>query len=203
MRRQTIAVDIDDVLANSTEALRREVNRRLGVNLRPEHYLVPSDHYWNYYESVWSTHGIDGQITMDDLDPQMKADQSHIVPHKNAQEVLLRLAAKYRLIIITGRSSEWREATEAWLEWHFPGVFSDLLFGEGKEGIARKSKGDLCIESGADFLIDDNVEHATSAKNSGVEVIVFGNYGWQHGMPAHMTHCKDWKAVLEYFDERG
>ena len=52
MDKPIIAVDIDDVLADSTDALRRVINERLGVNLTPEDYLIKED-YWDHYEEVW------------------------------------------------------------------------------------------------------------------------------------------------------
>lgn len=201
MKKPIIAVDIDDVLANSTESLRQEVNKRLGVELSPEDYLTPGD-YNAYYENVWRAHGLEGRLTMDELDPQMKADQSHVLPHLHAADVLEQLKSKYEFIIVTGRSSNWREATERWLDKYFSDIFSKVLFGDGYEGLRHKSKGELCAENGAAWLIDDNVEHARSARDKGVKVILFGQYGWHHKAPAEMTRCKDWAAVLEYFDER-
>ena len=202
MTKEIIAIDIDDVLANSTDSLRQEVNKRLGVNLLPEHYLTDGD-YMDYYEKVWERHGIDGRITMDELDPQMKADQSHIYPHSDATRVVNQLAKHYEMIIVTGRSSDWKLATEQWLADNFPGVFSKVLFGGGYEGLKRKSKGEMCVENNVTWLIDDNVEHAQSALDKGIKVILFGEYGWHHKAPKHITRCKDWQAVEEYFDARS
>jgi len=194
-----IAVDIDDVLANSTEALRIEVNTRLGVDLQPEAYQIKGD-YYNYYETVWRLNELAERITMDELDPQMKADQSHVLPHKGAAETLKKLGEQFELIIVTGRSSTWKDATERWLQQHFPDTFTKVLFGEGYQGIQRKSKGELCREHKVTWLIDDNVEHAQSAHDLGVNVVLFGEYGWQYHAPADFIRCADWKAVQEYFD---
>jgi hypothetical protein len=58
MLREKLAIDIDDVLANSTDALRLFVNLKRGVDLTEEHYKIEAE-YWGYYESVWAQHGID------------------------------------------------------------------------------------------------------------------------------------------------
>lgn len=202
MKKPIIAVDIDDVLAQSTDALRQVVNARLGVNLRPEHYEIAGD-YYHYYEKVWELNDLAERVTMDDLDPQMKADQSHILPHDKAAETLHALSSRYELIIVTGRSASWREATHRWLGQHFPGVFSEVLFGDGYEALQKKTKGDLCREYGVSWLIDDNVEHAQTAFEAGVQVVLFGNYGWQHHAPKDFIRCRDWATVLEYFDARN
>jgi glycerol uptake facilitator-like aquaporin len=53
---------------------------------------------------------------------------------------------------------------------------------------------------GASWLIDDNPEHCLSAIAHGIETVLFGEYGWHFNAPEHLTRCKDWRAVLEYFD---
>lgn len=57
MKRQIIAIDVDDVIADSTEVTRLVVNKNLGIDLQVEHYRVPGD-FNNYYEDVWRAHGL-------------------------------------------------------------------------------------------------------------------------------------------------
>ena len=98
--RPIIAIDVDDVLAASTESVRLQVNRQLGVELKPEHYQVPGE-YWEYYENVWAHHGL--KISLDELDSHMDQDQSHMAPHDGAPEALKKLAETYELVVITSR----------------------------------------------------------------------------------------------------
>src|SRR5665213_476181 len=156
MKRKVIAVDIDDVLGNSTEALRLEVNRQLGVNLLPEHYLVPDD-YTGYYQRVWQRHGLAERMSLEQLEPFMQTNQSHVPANDKAFQTLKKLSQSYEFIVITSRPSSWRPATQQWLSDNFPGLFDKLLFTEEGE---RKTKGQLCVEHSAACLIDDNVEHA-------------------------------------------
>ncbi len=202
MPREVIAIDIDDVLADSTEALRLEVNDKLKIDLSADHYKVPGD-YWNYYETIWKQHGLEGRISMENLDPKMAEDQSHIHPTLGSREALDKLSKDYDLIVVTGRSSDWEEATHDWLQDYFPGLFAKIIFGDGFEALQAKSKGQLCLENNASYLIDDNVEHALSAKEKGVEIILFGEYGWHHKAPPHFHRCRNWTQVLEFFDAKG
>jgi len=194
-----IAVDIDDVLADSTEALRVEVNKRLGVNLTPEHYQIPGE-YQDYYAKVWSTHGLAERISMKELEPQMEAEQSHLKLRPGAKEALQILATKYKILIITSRQESWRSATERWLHSNLGDVFSEVIFTTGKETTKHMSKGEICARYGVSWLIDDNVEHAQSALNEGIGVILYGEYGWHYKPPAGVIRCKDWAAVVEYLD---
>ena len=92
MTKKIIAVDIDDVIADSTEAYRLMINKRMSVNLKPEHYMVQGP-YWQYSEQVWSSNGLDvTKIPLEELEGQMISDQSHILPKDGAQKALAQLA---------------------------------------------------------------------------------------------------------------
>jgi 5'(3')-deoxyribonucleotidase len=199
MPKPIIAVDIDDVLAQGTESLRVEVNERLGVSLTTKHYSVPGE-YWGYYERVWEKNGLSGLISMEELNPRMVEDQSHIPPFKQAHEVLRKLAMRFQLVVVTARKAEWERATRYWLEVHFPHTFTNIYFAGRRT--EKQTKGDLCKELGAEWLIDDNVLHAQSALDCGTKVILFGNYGWHQKVNIHndIIRCKDWDEVNEYFD---
>lgn len=202
IKKPIIAVDIDDVLALSTDSLRQVVNAHLDVDLPPEAYDIPAD-YWGYYEVVWRANGLGDRVSLDVIDPQMKIDQSHVMPMPGAFAALYQMSQEYDLVVVTARSSTWAKATSLWLEKNFPGIFSQVLFAEGFEGIQKKSKGTLCTEIGASWLIDDNIEHAVSALEMGLGVIVFGKYGWHHaGIPDGVLACKDWAEVGAYFNAR-
>jgi len=199
MYKPVIAVDIDDVLADSTEHLRLQVNDRLGIDLQPHHYAVPGE-YWGYYEKVWEVNGVAHRITLEELDPIMVEDQSDVQPYAQAREVLQELAKCYRLIVVTARDVSWEPATKRWLQERFPNMFEGMHFAGHEKG--KLTKGQLCKRLGAEWLIDDNVNHAHTALDEGIRVILFGDYGWHQGAKVHddVVRCKDWPAVSEYFD---
>lgn len=198
MMKPIIAIDVDDVLAHSTESLRQVVNARTGANLQPEHFQVPGT-YWGYYKKVWETHGLADKVTMEELSPQMAADQSHVPMYKGADRALKTLAKRFELVVVTARNPEWEKASHVWLGKHFPGMFSKIIFGGGKYHDIAVTKGDLCAEIGAAYLIDDNVEHCISALSRGVTPILFGQYGWHIDVPDDMVRCRTWIDVERYF----
>jgi 5'(3')-deoxyribonucleotidase len=202
MNKPVIAIDVDDVLAKSTESLRLEVNRRLKTNLLPEHYEIPGP-YWGYYEKVWSQHGLAGKVSLEELDPRMRVDQSHMLPYDNAHAVLKKLAIRFDLIVITARQEAWRFATITWIELNYPGIFSEVYFAGRKDTETPVTKGQLCKQKGVSWLIDDNAEHCESALEEGIDVVLFGEYGWNRDVGEHITRCRDWLAVGEYFDTRS
>jgi 5'(3')-deoxyribonucleotidase len=198
MKRQIIAIDIDDVIADSTEVTRLVVNKNLGIDLQAEHYRVPGD-FNNYYEDVWRAHGLSDRINYNDHSAQMIVDQSHVTILPGAQFAISELTKKFDIVLITARDPRWQAATKAWVDNNFNGVFKGLYFAGNNDIKDVKSKGEQAVELGAAWLIDDNAGNCQTALDSGIEAILFGNYGWHHDAPDHITRCKDWPAVLEYF----
>lgn len=196
--RKVIAVDVDDVIADSTESLRLLVNRRTGKELTKDHYKIVGD-YWGYYERVWRDHSL--EVDFESLNEEMVYDQSHVPILAGAALALGELSKKYDLVIVTSRDPAWEKATCVWLEKNCPGIFKQVLFTRRKHADA-KTKGDLCLELNASWLIDDNPEHCESAREKGVGAILFGEYGWHHSAPADLSLCRDWPAVLEHFYEQ-
>ncbi len=198
MTKSIIAIDIDDVIADSTESYRLEVNKALGVNLTSEDYKVPHNFYWGYYERVWEMHGLGGKVPVKQLDIAMAIDQSHMPLLPGASFAIGELSKQFELVVITARDINWERATLKWLKSHFGEAISSVHFAGHSRSGANKTKGQLCAELGARWLIDDNPEHCLTAIDAGLGAILFGERGWHHQAPAHLIRCKDWPAVLEY-----
>jgi FMN phosphatase YigB (HAD superfamily) len=198
-KKPIIAIDIDDVLAKGTESLRLLVNQRLGVNLTEEDYRIPKDMYWGYYEHIWEQHGIADKVDFAGLNKEMEIDQSHVPAFEESRGILTRLSKKYEFVIVTARDPAWARATVVWVNTNYPDVFSAVYFAGHKGG---KSKGEICVEIGADWLIDDSIPHAHTALEQGVRVILFGDYGWQMKQEIHpdIIRCLNWHEVGRTLD---
>lgn len=204
MSKKIIAIDLDDVVADSTEALRLEANKLPGVNLTREHYQIEGE-YWAYYEAVWAANKVDHLVSFDKLQSDMAASQSHVGLIKGAKEALQKLSKKYRIILVTSREVNWIEATNRWVEDNLGSLVERVVFVHHKNSDGR-TKGDACNEIGAEWLIDDNIQHCESALEKGVKVLLFGNYGWNRRaifLDNLNPRTKNWSEVLEYFDGRG
>lgn len=199
--KQTIAIDIDDVIAGTNEAMRLWGNRISGVELKPEQYNVPSNDYWGYYERIWAEHGVEDRLDFDVFETELIQDQSQVPLLASASLVIEELQKRFHIILVTSRNPVLEAGTRVWLKEHLTGDI-DLYFAKnGRMNIGR-SKGELCKELGAFLLIDDNVDHCQSAIDNGVEAIIFGEYGWQNAVVEGAVKCRDWPAVLEYFNGR-
>jgi len=198
--KRTIALDIDDVLVDMNETMRLWSNRVSGVELTPEQYQMPAE-YWGYYERVWETYGLKG-LSYDDFEADLIADQLHVPVLAGASFAIEELQKQFHVILITSRNTELERQTRAWVKAHLPGDI-DIYFAKNNRLKSGRSKGELCVELGAFMLIDDNVEHITSALNEGVEAILFGDYGWQPSIPNGAIRCSSWPAVLEVLNGRA
>lgn len=200
--RKTIAIDVDDVVAMTTEAVRVWANEQAGVDLQPQDYVLPTSSYWNYYEAVWEKNGIAGFNFGDFLD-SMDVDQSHIAPVPDAARVIADLKKEYNIVFITARRPAHKDSTRVWLDEHIDAKIPLYLSHNPFANEHAQSKGEICAELGIDVLIDDNVDNAQSAVQYGVDAVVFGEYGWNIDAPAGIVRCTTWLEIEEYFGSRS
>ncbi len=199
-RLRTIAVDIDDVLAISAQALVDYSNTRWGTRLTVEDY----DEDWG---KMW-------QVDLEE--ERRRSDEWHVSggivnksPKEEGLSVLQHLSSKYRLVIATSRRKIIQEDTRLWIEKHYKGIFSEIhysgIWDERLPNSHALTKAQLCREIGADYLIDDQVKHCLGAAEAGVEALLFGDYKWNRevDLPRGVIRVKDWPAVKEYFDARS
>ncbi|PLS80615.1 hypothetical protein CYG49_04610, partial [Candidatus Saccharibacteria bacterium] len=112
------------------------------------------------------------------------------------------LSRRFSIILVTARDPKWESATRLWLRDNFGPHCTNLHFAGRKHDGSSKTKGELCAEVGADYLLDDNLDHCHSAAKEGVATVLFGSYGWHENVPEEQIVCKDWTAVREFFDEQ-
>lgn len=199
--RPVIAIDIDEVLSSQLEAMRLFINEHYGYNHSSEDYLVEAD-YWGYWETLW---GVDEQEAL--------RRERHFInsgglqamkPVIGSLDSISKLKKRYELVIVTSRRNEYADITHKWLDSHFPSVFAHVKFTSLRGQQASLAKAKTSKEIGADYLIDDNLEHCIEAAKSGIKAILFGEYGWNRGreVPKEITKVKDWQEVLDYFERQ-
>lgn len=191
MSREVIAVDLDDVVVETAQNVIDYYNRVYGTSVVLEEYYDPQ------YEKVWSTPDVETAVKR--VNSYLETDEYFgLPPVEEATSTIRDLNEKYDLHIVTGRPDFVEEATLQWLERHFPDLYDTVVFTNFfSQGDKKRHKGDICTELGASYLIDDHLEHAFSAANSGVEVLLFGQYPWNRAdsLPAKIKRVKNWKEV--------
>jgi 5'(3')-deoxyribonucleotidase len=198
MKQQTIAVDMDDVLAHSAVGWVEHSNALWDMNLTPEDYLENWGEMWGVeYEEFIRRRD---QILSNEI-------VNSFTPNEQAKSVLLDLKQDYKLIITSARNFVIKEGTHQWLEKYFKDIFEEVhlagFYDSGRKDAHLMTKAELLQSVGADFLIDDQPKHCLAAAETGVDAILFGDYAWNRNigkLPDGVTRCKDWVEVGKYFD---
>jgi 5'(3')-deoxyribonucleotidase len=196
MSRETIAIDVDDVLAAHIEAFVAHSNVMYGTNLTPEQYS-------EVWSEIWGVdHNTVEQRALEFHHPEIVGNFGVI---KDAQEALEQLKVKRDLVIVTGRSKHIIDTTKDWLGKNFPGLFSDVHFVPIWEPDNKITKADICVDIGADYLVDDLIRHCNLAAQVGIKAVLFASHAWNQDEELHpdVTRVDNWQEVVEYFDEQG
>lgn len=196
-----IALDIDDVTADFTDAMRVWVNEVTGANLQPHHYAIEYE-FWGHYAKVWADHGIAELVDYDKFHEAMSLDQSKVSVVRGAKEAIAQLKQKYDVVFITSRAPILLDETRRWLDKHIDASIPIYLANNPKVQSTPQSKGELCVELDVQLLIDDNYTNCQDAIDYGVEALLFGSYGWNAQAPKSLKRCNNWDEVLEYIDGR-
>lgn len=201
MSRKTIAVDIDDVLSDTATGFTEFSNKYFGTDLKPSDWQEHWGEMWQVDHAevdrraaIYHTSGTAGKL-------------KHA---EEAKPVLMNLKDRYRIILITSRSNAIQEITRRWVKHHYGNIFDDIRFAEIYEGplnedMFHMTKADLFASNNVDFVVDDQLKHCLAAEKLGIEALLFGDFPWNQAteLPNGVTRCKDWPAVLEYFNARG
>jgi 5'(3')-deoxyribonucleotidase len=192
-----IAVDIDDVLSRSAQAVVAYSNEHWGHSLTADDFNERLAEMWQVEEKEaerrWTEYMASGNFGIHGV----VAD---------AKTVLESLRNRYQLIAVTSRRGELADITQEWLDSNYPGLVERVVhsgfYGKGNADAHQMTKADILTQMGARYLIDDQPKHCIGAAEVGIRAVLFGDYGWNRDimLPAGVVRCKDWAAVQEYFN---
>lgn len=193
-----IAVDVDDVISPFFQAFIDFHNKNYGTS------IVGGDvDYRGEYSNYWGGAlnklvGIPESEGMKRLFSYLSSDR-HIRGQEitdDAKNALLTLKDRFELEIVTARHYD--DATVEWLNSAVPDTFKGVHFIANRD----TTKADVCLSIGADYLIDDSVDHCNLAAEAGIKVLLFGSYGWNSHQELHegVTRVEDWHEVMKFFE---
>ncbi len=202
MKKQIIAVDLDDVLAAQNEAMREFANKHYGLTHTPQDYKIEAP-YWGFWDAVWGVDSQEARQRINEFHNSGALSLQRLIP--DSIESIERLKKKYELVIITSRHNKHTAETRYWLDKHFPKVFSNIHFVNVWSDDIKETKAMICKRIGANYLIDDNLEHCSLAAEEGITSLLFGEYGWNKSkkLPKGVVRAKNWAEVGSYFDDQA
>jgi 5'(3')-deoxyribonucleotidase len=193
MRKQTIAVDVDDVLAEHVNTMIDWSNKNLHLNLTPKDYGP-------HYHIMWNVSVEEAEMhTIAFHESGVYKDFAVI---DKAFDALQILKQSYDLVVVTARRKMVINESLEWINQFFPNIFRDVHFVPVWEPNSTVSKADICQNIGAAYLIDDLPRHCNVAAEAGISSLLFGQYSWNKDDAVNplVTRVKNWQAVLEYFN---
>jgi len=193
--KETIAVDIDDVLVPHVRDLLAWHNREYGTDMTPDLYRSRNPKDWGAETIKEAIQRVQKFFDTPDF---LEAE-----PIAEAAQALKKLNGRYDLVVVTARDTIIEKATRRWLDTHFPSLFKEIRF-TARLSIEKVggAKSTIALALNAKYLIDDALENALDASAAGIRVLLFGIYPWNEAdtLPDGVIRVKDWQEVLEYFD---
>jgi len=197
-KKPVLACDIDEVLAHFIPSLALFHNDQY-------HTSLTTDDFSSYeFHLIWGGTVEECNYKME-LFYESDFFLSHIRPVHTAFECLQQLSKDFELHVVTARQNKLKDVTTSWVDTHYPGMFSNIHFGnhystEGK----KRSKSEMCLEINAVALIDDSFAYAKDCANAGIPVVLFGDYPWNRShCIAHLNESKemvvrvrDWQEAI-------
>jgi uncharacterized HAD superfamily protein len=187
-KRRTIAIDCDDVIIATSPYVVGKYNEAYGTQ-------ATLDDVYADNLAVWQVASVERLVAR--MEAFLDTDEfQQVAPFIEAITSIKRLAKYHDLHIVTGRSSILTTATEVMLEQHFPDTFLSIEHA-GLTGKTARNKGDVCVDIGADLLIDDHLYHAKQVAERGIDVLLFGDYPWNQvkTLPNHITRAQNWAEI--------
>lgn len=169
MKEKVIAIDIDDVLANTITSLLRKYNYNFnGIHIKFED--ITEYKFWNIKKFNLTQRKVLTLLVKHFLWSWIF---NKIEPIPWAKEKILELKEKwYKLFIITARYPLLKLTTKLRLRKHFRWCFDGVIFAWFLNKNAKK-KSDICKNIWASVMIEDNLENAIECANIWLNVFLF------------------------------
>ncbi|MBP9690505.1 hypothetical protein KBD81_00330 [Candidatus Woesebacteria bacterium] len=189
-----IAIDLDEILADTTSAVIRYHNDTFGTSYRI------ADFHSNEWWKVWG--GTREQSVQKFFDFANTPYFHQVEPVIGAREAVSELTKNHTLHIVTSRQIVLEVQTKKWVDTNFPGIFQGIhLTNHAQWALSGKTqtKHEVCIEHGAELLIEDSLLYAQECCDA-IPVLLL-DYPWNQGtLPPNTTRVYSWEEIVKRVD---
>jgi uncharacterized HAD superfamily protein len=188
-----IAIDIDEVLADSITTWRKYVSEEYDIQVTEKELgEIP------YLSFIGDTTEQRSERIRVFNDSKYFWENR---PLEGAVEAIELLARDHTLKIVTSRPIGIKNQTIEWLERYFPGKFSEIHF--NNENSAKTyalgdgvHKGDMLEGIGAEVFLDDYLEYVNGCPKN-IRAILFEKPWNQGNIDSNVTRVKGWEEALK------
>lgn len=190
MAKPTLAIDVDEVLAQHNASIADWHNKQFNTQLTEQSFFT------DLWQFVWGVDALDAEYRA----RMFHASGAHanMLPVAGAYDALKTLEPHFKLVIVSVRRECVIDDTYSWLDKHFPDLFSDVRFIHFWDKANKATKASVCKKIGASYLVDDSLKHCTQAADAGVNAILFGNHSWNQAtsLPTGVTRAANWQEAV-------
>jgi len=191
----TIAIDIDEVLADLNPHFIAFLNHTYGYNLTRESFT--SSHVDEVLkctpsEALEKIHAFYAS-------PEFRS----IKPLRGAVQAVQKLASNHRLIVITARHDELADDTRLFLTENFGEHLQEVLFTNHTSlSGPTTTKAEICARYNADYLIDDNIGYALECSALNIQVLLL-DAPWNQIdiLPTNVVRVMNWDEIIHIIEE--
>lgn len=186
-----IAVDIDDVLADTLNGFLKYYNKKYNTKFQRRDFNI---YHWG---DVLGLHF--GDFLKIFKDYALNGNFRKLLPARGAQAAMAKLKKNHSLVVVTGRENYLIADTEYWLKRYYPGIFSGVHYTasmlEKEKG--KGSKTGACWQEGVDLMIEDQYDFAKDCAADGIKTLLM-ECPWNRDLklPANIIRVKSWREVL-------
>jgi uncharacterized HAD superfamily protein len=188
---KVVGLDIDGVLAHWQEEFVRWYNDNHDESI-----------HLNHFRGEQQDEVILG-VTTDELmalyDSFSEDRLAYVKPNSEAQLYVER--APHKFVAITRRPDSTKQWTEPWLKEHFD--IEDVHFTTfSQHGFKQVSKGEVCVDLGVEFFVEDTPKHAIDVAQNGVTSLLFHRPWNEHvELPNEVDRVYSWADISAFIDE--
>ncbi len=185
-----LAVDCDEVLAGLLDKLIIFHNDRYGTSLLKKDFLS-----YTFRDTIGGTFEEEHKKFTEFLHSHYFAS---VQPIPNSAETLRNLKRNgFEMEIVTARPPEIINSTLEWVKLHYRGIFSNVHFARNpKLATNGKTKGEICLDIGADYMIEDGPEYALDVASKGINVLLYDNpWNRNNTFLDNVKRVSSWKDI--------
>lgn len=194
-----IGIDLDEVLTPTLSQHCEFLNKKYNINLKEEDFHV-YEFYSHKFKYIYGA--TKEKAAKDFLEFCNTSLFKEMGPFPDAINGIQELKKLAELHVISSRQNVLRDFTEKWIEKHFPGIFSNIDFGNFYSFEGEKvSKLELCKRNGIKLLIEDVASHALEVSNE-IPVVLFDK-PWNQEVKegGNIVRAKNWEEIVEKVKE--
>lgn len=193
--KKVIAVDFDDVILPFSQGFVDYHNVNHATNVTYDDWYT-----WEVHEVF----GCDAETIAERMSTFLLTPEHNLLePLPGTKDALAELSRTNHLEIVTSRQDTSRNNVHEWINLHFPKTFRQVHFTNSfaaKIGQVKRAKSEVCLQIGAQLLIEDALSHAEEVAKIGIPVLLPDRPWNREHTPVGVTRVHSWSDIVDWVE---